>query len=71
VSDDGGEDIEFEQMLGEVAEDFVEELEEVNSNSSDEDLNDFTALKSKTEQKMAKRVRDMHNTTGAVTIANT
>jgi len=60
ISDDEGGDLEFEQM--------VYEADEVDAgsdaNSSEDDLNDFNALKKKTEKKMAtKRAGEMGKTT--------
>jgi hypothetical protein len=60
VSDDEGEDAEFELMVNEAANDEV--LSE--GGSSDEDLNDFNSLKNKTEKKKAtKRAADLGHTT--------
>ena len=68
ISDDGSDDQEFEKMLREANQDeqALESVGDMASESDEDDLNDFNALKSKTEKRQQKRTMAG---TGAVTIA--
>lgn len=68
ISDDGSDDQEFEKMLREAKQDeaALESVGDLASESDEDDLNDFNALKSKTEKRQQKRTMAG---TGTVTIA--
>ena len=58
ITDDEGDDSEFEKMQQEAAELDLPAMsvEDADLHSSDDDLNDFNALKAKTQNKKAKTV---------------
>lgn len=57
ISEDEGEDEEFEKLRQEEEEDFAV-LSEDDEEESEDDLNDFATFKRKTEQKLAKKARE-------------